>query len=46
VYNRQNRNEEAANELEQYLKIKPDMKDAEKQNVRELIAKLRKSNKT
>jgi len=46
VYNRQNRNEEAANELEQYLKIKPDMKDAEKQNVRELIVKLRKSNKT
>lgn len=44
VYNKLKRNLDAANELEEYLKIKPDMKPSEKENVRELIAKLRKSN--
>jgi tetratricopeptide (TPR) repeat protein len=43
VYNRTNRNLEAANELEQYLKVKPDVDAAEKKHVRDLIAKLRKS---
>jgi len=43
VYNRLNRNQEAADELEQYLKTKPDVNDAEKDNVRKLIAKLRNS---
>lgn len=42
VYNRLNRNKEAADELEQYLKTKPDMDDAQEKNVRELMAKLRK----
>lgn len=42
VYNRINRNKEAADELEQYLVAKPDITDAQKQSVRELIAKLRK----
>ncbi len=43
VYNRLKRNQEAADQLEQYLKTKPDLKSAEKENVRNLIAKLRKS---
>ena len=43
VYNKENRNSEAADELEQYLKAKPDISDADKQGVRDLIAKLRKS---
>lgn len=43
VYNRLKRNQDSANELEQYLKIKPDMSTAEKENVRGLIAKLRKT---
>jgi tetratricopeptide (TPR) repeat protein len=43
LYNKQNRNSEAADELEQYLKAKPDISEAEKQNVHDLIAKLRKS---
>lgn len=41
VYNRLKRNQEAADELEQYLKVKTEMDDKEKQNVRNLIAKLR-----
>lgn len=43
VYNRLKRNNEAADELEQYIKTKPDMENAEKKQVRELIAKLRKA---
>jgi len=43
VYNKLKRNHEAADELELYLKIKPDMSPAEKENVRNLIIKLRKS---
>ncbi len=43
VYNKLKRNLDAANELEEYLKIKPDMKPSEKENVRQLIAKLRNS---
>lgn len=43
VYNRLNRNREAADELEQYLKIKAELNDAEKENVRNLIARLRNS---
>ncbi len=41
VYNRLNRNREAADELEQYLKIKTELNDAEKENVRNLISRLR-----
>ena len=41
VYNRLKRNEEAASELEEYLKTKPDMSKGEKESVRNLIAKLR-----
>jgi tetratricopeptide (TPR) repeat protein len=43
VYNRLKRNQEAADELEQYLKTKSDITAAEKENVRDLIVKLRKS---
>lgn len=43
VYNRLNRNEDAARELEEYLKVKQDMDSTEKRRVRELIAKLRKT---
>lgn len=43
VYNRQKRNQEAADELEQYLKTKSNLNTAEKENVRNLIAKLRKA---
>lgn len=43
VYNRLNRNEDAARELEEYMKAKRDMDSSEKQKVRELIAKLRKT---
>jgi tetratricopeptide (TPR) repeat protein len=46
VYNRLNRNEDAAGELEEYMKAKPDMDSAEKQKVRELIGKLRKPKAT
>ena len=45
VYNRLNRNAEAADELEEYIKVKPDIDAAEKKHVRELIAKLRKTSK-
>lgn len=41
VYNRLNRNAEAAAELEQYLKIKDDINDSERTEVKNLIAKLR-----
>jgi len=44
VYNRMKRNADAANELEEYLKTKPGMSKSEKESVRDLIAKLRKSN--
>lgn len=44
VYNRLNRNEDAARELEEFLKAKKDLNDSEKRRVRETIAKLRKSN--
>ena len=43
LYNRLKRNQEAANELETYLKLKPDATAAEKRNVKELIEKLRKA---
>ena len=43
VYNRLKRNLEAAAELERYLKAKSDIKPAEKENVLNLITKLRKS---
>jgi len=43
VYNRLKRNQDAANELETYLKVKTDMKDPERREVKELIAKLRKT---
>jgi tetratricopeptide (TPR) repeat protein len=43
VYNRLKRNQEAADELELYLKSKPDMTKAEKDNVHNLITKLRNS---
>jgi len=42
VYNKLKRNPEAANQLEQYLKAKPDIKSAEKESVTNLIGKLRK----
>jgi tetratricopeptide (TPR) repeat protein len=41
LYNKLNRNKEAADELELYLKTKDGMKEAEKREVRELISKLR-----
>jgi len=43
LYNRMNRNHEAAAELETYLKIQPDARD--KKEIQELIAKLRKESK-
>jgi tetratricopeptide (TPR) repeat protein len=43
VYNRLKRNREAADELEAYLKSKPDIKSSEEKSVRELISKLRSS---
>lgn len=43
VYNRLKRNKEAADELEQYLKTKSGLNAAEKESVRNLISKLRKS---
>jgi tetratricopeptide (TPR) repeat protein len=43
LYNRLGRNKEAADELEEYLKIKPDSPDAPK--IKELISKLRKNAK-
>lgn len=43
VFNRLKKNGLAADELEQYLKTKHDMKQAEKDSVRELITKLRKT---
>ena len=42
VYNRQKRNQEAADELELYIKAKTDMNATEKASVRDLITKLRK----
>ena len=45
VYNRMNRNLDAANELELFLKAKDDVSGAEKQKIKELIAKLRNANK-
>lgn len=42
LYNKTNRNPEAADALEAYLKAKPDVENTEKQRVRDLIAKLRK----
>jgi tetratricopeptide (TPR) repeat protein len=41
VYNRTKRNQEAANELEAYLKVKQDLTATEKENVRDLIQKMR-----
>jgi tetratricopeptide (TPR) repeat protein len=41
VYNRLKRNSEAADELDEYLKTKPDITKEEKESVRNLIAKLR-----
>lgn len=41
LYNRLNRNQDAANELEAYLKAQPDI--PEKKKIQELIAKLRSS---
>lgn len=43
IYNRLNRNQDAADELELYLKTKADMKDSEKESVRDMIKRLRKS---
>jgi tetratricopeptide (TPR) repeat protein len=43
VYNRLKRNQEAADELEQYLKTKSELSTDEKENVRNMIAKLRKA---
>lgn len=43
VYNRLKKNKEAADELEQYLKVKPGINEAEKENVQKLIARLRTS---
>ena len=43
VYNHLKRNKEAADELEKYLKTKPNIKDAEKESVSKLIVKLRTS---
>lgn len=43
VYNRLKRNQEAADELEQFLKADPDLNDSERVNVRNLISKLRNS---
>jgi len=43
VYNKLNRNQEAAKELEEYLKTSPDLKADEKQSVQSLIAKMRSS---
>ena len=43
VYNKQKRNKEAADELEAFLKTKPDIKESEKESVRNLISKLRNS---
>lgn len=43
VYNRLKRNQEAANELEEYLKTKPDLSKSEKESVRDLISRLRNS---
>jgi tetratricopeptide (TPR) repeat protein len=41
LYNRMNRNQEAADALEQYLKASPNADNAEKSSIRELIVKLR-----
>lgn len=41
VYNRQKRNKEAADELEAFLKTKPDIKESEKESVQKLISRLR-----
>ncbi|MEQ1921697.1 MAG: carboxypeptidase regulatory-like domain-containing protein [Pyrinomonadaceae bacterium] len=43
VFNRLKKNHEAADELEQYLKTKSDLKSAEIDSVRSLITKLRKT---
>ncbi len=43
VYNKSKRNQEAADELEKYLKTKSDMNAAEKESVRNLISRLRKA---
>jgi tetratricopeptide (TPR) repeat protein len=43
VYNREARNQEAAKELEEYLKTSPDIKPDEKKNVRDLIDKMKNS---
>jgi tetratricopeptide (TPR) repeat protein len=43
VYNRLKRNKEAADQLELYLKAKPDINKEEKESVLKLIAKLRDS---
>lgn len=42
LYNKTNRNPEAADALEAYLKAKPDVESTEKQRVKDLIARLRK----
>lgn len=43
LYNKTNRNKEAADELEKYLKAKPDLSANEKKSLSSLIEKLRKS---
>ena len=43
VYNRMKRNQDAAKELEEYLKVKPNVDKAEKQHVLGLIDKMRKA---
>jgi tetratricopeptide (TPR) repeat protein len=43
LYNKTNRNAEAADALEAFLKAKPDADGKEKQRVKDLIAKLRKA---
>lgn len=43
VYNRLKRNQEAADQLEAYLKASPNIKKTDKENVNSIIAKLRKS---
>lgn len=43
VYNHLKRNQEAADQLELFLKAKPEITDAEKESVRKLLAKLRNS---
>jgi tetratricopeptide (TPR) repeat protein len=41
VYNRLNENEKAAEALEEYLKVSPDLKKDQKKNVEDIIAKMR-----